>query len=111
MPAIGLYFSNTLSKGEVNALRRRLNAIAKEFGYVAKSGPTMGQGNLSDLLVAIDEGHAAVISVPDSDDAEARLAKIYQEDPANNAWAQDLQHALMRARSRAKGGHHDDATL
>lgn len=53
--AIGFYFRG-MNKEEVTAIRAELNRIAKELGYLAKTGPTMGQGNAAALLVAIAKG-------------------------------------------------------
>jgi len=68
--AIGLYFRD-MDQGEINALRARLNTLAYELGYTAKSGPTAGKGNLAALLVAIDAGDvfvtkAKVTELPES---------------------------------------------
>lgn len=62
MSTIGLYLR--MSQPEANAMRARLNGIAKEFGYTATGGPTTGDGNLSALLQAIDVGEVAVVLLP-----------------------------------------------
>lgn len=54
--AIGFYFRGDITKQELNQIRAELNRIAKELGYLAKTGPTMGQGNAAALLVAIAKG-------------------------------------------------------
>lgn len=65
MTAVGLYFSG-LSRSETNALRRRLNALAAEYGFLAERGPTAGQGLITALLRSIDDGEAVVILVPEA---------------------------------------------
>lgn len=55
MTTLGFYFRD-MTKEEANAVRARLNELAAEFGYTAKSGPTVGQGNAAALLVAIARG-------------------------------------------------------
>ena len=59
MSTIGLYFKRT--KPDTNALRTRLNAIAAALGYTAERGPTAGQGNLAEMLEAIDAGKVALV--------------------------------------------------
>jgi hypothetical protein len=58
--AVGFYFAG-MSKEEVNTLRARLNDLAAELGYVAKAGPTAGQGNAAALLVAIANGEVRLV--------------------------------------------------
>ena len=58
--AVGFYFAG-MSQDEVNALRSRLNELAAELGYVAKAGPTAGQGNAAALLVAIAKGEVGLV--------------------------------------------------
>lgn len=53
--AIGFYFRG-LNKAEVTQIRAKLNEIAKGLGYIAKRGPTSGQGNAAALLIAIARG-------------------------------------------------------
>lgn len=60
---IGLYFD--LSQEEANALRERLNALAYRLGFMARRGPTAGEGNLAALLQAIDGGVCRVERVQD----------------------------------------------
>jgi hypothetical protein len=49
-----------MEKEEANAIRAKLNEIAKDLGYLAERGPTAGEGNLAALLVAIAEGECVV---------------------------------------------------
>lgn len=63
MATIGFYFAG-LRQDEANAVRAKLNAIAAEFGFVARSGPTKGQGNAADLLVALARGDLYVAGFP-----------------------------------------------
>lgn len=60
---IGLYFS--ISQDEANALRDRLNKLAYRLGFMARRGPTAGEGNLAALLQAIDSGVCRVERVQD----------------------------------------------
>lgn len=57
--AIGFYFRG-MNKEEVTAIRAELNRLAAHLGYVAKRGPTVGQGNAAALLVAIAKGEVEV---------------------------------------------------
>jgi hypothetical protein len=59
---LGFYFAG-LTQEEVNQVRAQLNRIAAEFGYVAKAGPTAGQGNAAALLVAIARGKIKLVKV------------------------------------------------
>lgn len=80
--AIGFYFRQ-MNKEEVTAIRAELNRIAKELGYTAKTGPTMGQGNAAALLVAIAKGEAFVLD-EDALTALANLIKQYPKEPVVN---------------------------
>ena len=64
MPTIGFYFPAAMTKGAVNALRSRLNKIAAGFGYTASAGPTTGQGNLAEMLTALDAGELVITLLP-----------------------------------------------
>ena len=70
--AVGLYFRG-MTKDEVNALRARLNKLAGELGYTAKSGPTAGEGNLAAMIIGIDKGEVIVVK-PDTDTVDQTLA-------------------------------------
>jgi len=98
MATIGLYVPG--SQEGANALRSRLNEIAGELGYTAERGPTTGEGNLVDLLRAIDAGEVALVALSDG---EARRARAQLEklgaDPAGG-WARALLRGLDRARVR-----------
>lgn len=59
MTTIGLYFP--LDQESTNALRQRLNDLAAGLGYTATRGPTAGEGNLSEMLLAIDAGEVALV--------------------------------------------------
>lgn len=61
---IGLYFN--FDQESANALRGRLNEIAARYGYTATRGATAGQGNLSELLLAIDAGEVATVFMSDA---------------------------------------------
>ena len=68
---IGFYFRD-MEQDEINALRARLNALAAEFGYIAKRGPTAGRGNLAALLIAIGDGEFVLIQRdPETEDVKA----------------------------------------
>jgi hypothetical protein len=43
-----------------------LNAIAAHHGYVAVGGPTKGQGNAAELMVAIAGGEVALVLLNDN---------------------------------------------
>lgn len=64
MATIGLYIRGLDQEG-ANALRARLNQIAAEFGYTAERGATAGEGNLAEMLTAIDSGELALVLLPD----------------------------------------------
>ena len=101
MPAIGLYFPGT--QEEVNALRERLNALAGEFGYTATRGPTTGQGNLAEMLVAIDAGELALVLLPDEQFSPALevLDGLAAEDPYRNDWAATVARSLRDTLDRS----------
>lgn len=61
--ALGFYFR--LSKADANRVRRDLADLAKELGYTATRGPTVGEGNPAELLVAIASGEVALVLLPD----------------------------------------------
>jgi hypothetical protein len=70
MATIGLYIRG-FDQEHANALRLRLNEIAAEFGYTSERGPTAGEGNLTQMLIAIDEGELALVLLPDEQRAWA----------------------------------------
>lgn len=70
MATIGLYIRGVDQEG-ANALRARLNQIAAEFGYTSERGATAGEGNLAEMLMAIDRGELALVLLPDEQRAWA----------------------------------------
>ena len=94
MTAIGIYFKSR-DQDEVNALRARLNAHAASHGYVATRGPTVGQGNLAEMLVAIDSGELATVLLADEQYAPA-IAHLEQID---TEWARSIVISLRRSLS------------
>jgi len=71
MATIGLYLRG-YKQEEANALRSRLNEIAATFGYTAERGATAGEGNLAEMLRAIDGGELAlVLLTPEQQQAAA----------------------------------------
>jgi len=70
MTTTGFYFRG-LNNEQVATMRRRLNDLAAELGYVAWSGPTAGQGNLAAMLQAIDAGEVAVVLLSDEQRRQA----------------------------------------
>jgi hypothetical protein len=64
----------------VIALRKRLNEIASRYGYKATRGGTTGQGNLSELLLAIDAGEIATVFM--SDEAKALIPWLDEQQSA-----------------------------
>ena len=86
--SFGLYFP--LSQDDANALRSRLNALAADHGCTAARGPTAGQGNLAGLLIAIDGGQVATVSLSDEETADAlkALKRI------NESWARSIAQSL-----------------
>jgi len=60
-----------MSQPAANALRARLNDQAAAHGYTAVRGPTAGQGNLAELLRAIDAGEVALVLLPEQNRASA----------------------------------------
>lgn len=61
--ASATFYFRGLSDKEVQDLRKRLNEIAGEMGYVARWGPTQGEGNAAALMIAIARGEVAVFRV------------------------------------------------
>lgn len=92
MTAIGLYF-RALDQESTNALRARLNEHAAIHGYIATRGPTAGQGNLAEMLVAIDSGELATILLADDQIAPA-LAHLERIDAE---WSRSIIASLRRA--------------
>jgi hypothetical protein len=88
--------------GSGNAFRARLNAIAGELGYSSPGGPTKGQGSITQLLLAIDNGEVAVVFLSDEERrrALATLNALHESDPVRNEWANSVLHALERALHR-----------
>ncbi len=64
----GLYFKG-MSQEEVNAMRQRLNTIAASHGYTSERGPTTGEGNAAEMLMAIDSGELATVLLADEERA------------------------------------------
>jgi hypothetical protein len=62
----GLYFKQ-MSQREANTLRRHLNELAAQHGYLASRGPTAGEGNAADLLRAIASGEVATVLLADEE--------------------------------------------
>jgi len=69
MSTLTLYLRMT--QPAANALRARLNDQAAAHGYTAVRGPTAGQGNLAELLRAIDAGEVALVLLPEQNRASA----------------------------------------
>ena len=98
---IGLYFRR--DQGSANALRSRLNEIAATFGYTATRGATTGQGNLSEMLEAIDAGELALVLLPDEHfrpALEALDAISAQSRFGADNWAAGVARALRAALER-----------
>lgn len=113
MPTIGFYFPSYMSNDDVNALRERLNEVAASFGYTASRGPTAGQGNLAEMLIAIDAGELAMVLLPDEQihNALVELDRLYQEDTFHNEWARDIASSLcasLRRSTEADNAEIDD---
>lgn len=102
MPAIGFYFPSHMTKEDVNALRERLNEVAASFGYTASRGPTAGQGNLAEMLIAIDSGELALVLLPDEQihNALQVLDRLHREDSFHSDWAKDVAASLRAALQR-----------
>lgn len=100
MATIGLYIPG--SQEGANALRSRLNKIAREMGYYASRGPTAGDGNLAEMLVAIDSGEIALVLLSDEELRRARrdLAALCKADPHEKEWACSILHSLENAITR-----------
>lgn len=92
MPAIGLYFPSIFSKEDVNAIRSRLNEIAADHGYTATRGPTAGEGNLTEMLCAIDSGEIALVLLPDE---QRRQATAWLQQQAEQMASGPLASALQ----------------
>lgn len=95
MTTIGLYFAG-LDKEGTNALRARLNEIARKMGYTATRGPTTGLGNLVRLLDAIDRGEVALLLLDDTDILDALNHLSLIDEP----WAQGIVGAIRDAEAR-----------
>lgn len=57
---IGFHFAG-LDKAQTNAMRARLNAAARQLGYVSRTGRSAGRGNAAALFVAIANGEVALL--------------------------------------------------
>ena len=100
MATVGFYFKE-MSKEDVNALRSRLNNLAATFGYTAERGPTAGQGNLAEMLMAIDTGELALVLLPDTQYRPAleTLDGIAADLPPDN-WAETIAASIRAALQR-----------
>ena len=56
---IGFHFAG-LDKAQTNAMRARLNAVARQLGYVSRTGRGAGRGNAAALFIAIANGDVAL---------------------------------------------------
>lgn len=104
MTALGFYFRG-LDQREANQLRADLNRIAEQHGYVAHSGPTVGEGNFAAMMIAIASGEVALVLLPDEHFGPAikRLEQIAAEptiEPHQNDWAASIAQALRHAHER-----------
>lgn len=114
MTTLGFYFP--LSKPAANALRARLNQIAAEHGYTATRGATAGEGNLVELLLALDAGEVATVLLPDTQlqCAIDALEALSTADPVRNEWAGTIAESLHQARERTRAAERaeleEDAT-
>lgn len=100
--SLGLYFP--LSQDAANALRSRLNAVAASHGYVASRGPTVGQGNLAALLIAIDSGEVATVLLDDDEVLDALNAL----ESIDESWAHSIALALRAAQARQAEADSDE---
>jgi hypothetical protein len=73
MAGFGLYFKDGLSQEDANALRKRLNDLAASYGFLSERGPTAGDGNLSELLMALDSGKLMLVSEDQQKQIEALM--------------------------------------
>lgn len=94
---MGLYFGG-MDTEQVNALRARLNDLAGDLGYVARSGPTTGEnrGVLARLLVGIDAGEVAVVKLPEAQRANAIICL----SDFGEHWADAITEAFAAALTR-----------
>lgn len=91
----GLYFKG-LGQRDANAMRRRLNKIAASYGYRSERGPTNGEGNAAEMLVAIDGGELATVLLPD-EQRSAVIAWIESNaDSLSNLTAGDGLKSIAR---------------
>jgi len=85
MASFGLYFKD-MSQEEANATRKRLNDLAAAHGFLSERGPTAGDGNLAELLMAIDNGKMALVSEDQQKQIEALMYLVGNlQALANNA--------------------------
>jgi len=77
---IALYFKN-MTAAQSRQLRARLAEIAASHGYIAQRGPTAGQGNPAELLVAIANGEIATLLLADDERRQAirQLRRLAEE--------------------------------
>ncbi len=102
MPTIGLYYSTEFTQAEANALRSRLNDLAGTFGYIAHRGSTAGQGNLAELLIAIDSGEVALVLLPDEQrSAMVDFLRQVAGDGQQSALVMGAAESITRALERA----------
>ena len=82
---IALYFKN-MTAAQSRFLRAELAEIAAEHGYYAERGPTAGQGNPAELLVAIAGGEVATLLLADDERRRAirQLRRLAEEWAASD---------------------------
>jgi hypothetical protein len=103
MASFGLYFRG-VSQEEANAIRQRANKIAASYGYSAERGPTTGEGNAAEMLVAIVSGELATVLLPDEQrsmairwlDEQSRTVNDFSLAEALQSIAKQLDAAVQR---------------
>jgi hypothetical protein len=87
---IALYFKNMTAQ-QSRQLRARLAEVAASHGYIAERGPTAGDGNPAELLVAIANGELATVLL--ADDERRRAIRQLQRLAEKWATSNDLDKA------------------
>lgn len=101
MTTFGLYFKD-MDQEAANAMRSRLNEIAKGYGYTAERGATAGQGNLADMLQAIDAGELALVLLPDEQRDSVVRWLLNQAETVQDATISEALESIARQLNAAQ---------
>lgn len=103
---LGFYLAG-FTAAEARQLRADLAEIARQHGYIARRGPTSGDGNVAELLVAIASGEVALLLLADEEQwkaieyLDAETERLRQSDYTTAEALRVVSDALKDAQKRA----------